>query len=244
MDLVEKLLSERQIHYTGNEIIGKKKYDEINVMNQVDLIYDFHQKLSGIEGEYLLSIPSNIGKKIHKYRVQEKRNLRYFYTVKDEGASDLFDVMLIKYCKTIFDKADNILSEIEDNEIYKNLIYRSMSRNEISIGDTSLENLFFNEVLSINNIKKISLDMIEWDIINLILKCRRKNANIDEQKIIDKFLYKESLDDTSLKFINLMLDYPIDFMKLCERKRDKRKDYPLEYYLKRINNYINRREFK
>ena len=90
----------------------------------------------------------------------------------------------------------------------------------------------------------MSLDMIEWDIINLVTKCRRKNIKYDEHKVIDKFLQNESLDDTSFEFINLILDYPSDFMKLCERKKEKRKEYSIEYYTKRLNNYIKRRDFK
>ena len=244
MNLIEKLLSERQIDYIGSESFIKQQYDEEKIMNQVDIICNFHKSMQNIDGEYLIALQSNIGKKIQKLKVQEKRNYRYFEEVRRKGANDLFDMILVKCCGPMFEKAEKILAHFDDNNFYMKLIYRSMKNNEVCLGDTSLENLYFDNCLCINSIKKMSLDMIEWDIINLVTKCRRKNIKYDEHKVIDKFLQNESLDDTSFEFINLILDYPSDFMKLCERKREKRKEYSIEYYTKRLNNYIKRRDFK
>ena len=244
MNLIEKLLSERQIDYIGSESVTKQQYDAEKILNQVDIIRDFHKKMQNIDGEYLIALQSNIGKRIQKLKVQEKRNYRYFEEVRRNGADDLFDMILVNCCGPMFEKAEKTLAYIDDSNFYMKLIYRSMKNNEVCLGDTSLENLYYDDCLCVNCIKKMSLDMVEWDIINFVSKCRRKNIKYDEHKVIDKFLQEESLYDTSFEFISLLLDYPSDFMKLCERKREKRKQYSIEYYTKRLNNYIKRRDFK
>ena len=56
MNLIEKLLSERQIDYIGSEAFIKQQYDEEKIMNQVDIICNFHKSMQNIDGEYLIAL--------------------------------------------------------------------------------------------------------------------------------------------------------------------------------------------
>lgn len=239
MDLLYKLLEEFEIEYCPDKIV-KPIYDENDILRQIDILCKFHKSTGNIKGEYLLVLDSNLGKRLQKLKIQERRNERYFNELKVKGAEDKFEKILLENCSGLFSQAKRSLDQAEDKGQYISLIFRSMNRNELSIGDGSSENLFYSNGVKVKNIKKISLDMVEWDLINFLFKVKRKNIKFDLDNAIKTFVTCEGLDQKSEEFIKAILEYPLDFMRLCEKRRQNKKSWTNQQYENKLYMCINK----
>lgn len=239
MELIYKLLDELNMEYSPQKS-GNIIYDENDILKQVKIISEFHKAAQNVNGEYLLILESNLGKRFQRLKVQLKRNERYFNEIRERGAADKFENALIENCSSIFQQAKYSLQQAENDCGYLELILRSMNRNELSIGDGSSENLFFNKKINIKNLKKITLDMVEWDMINFLFRMKRRNIKFDCNKVIKEFIRQEDLEQNSEDFIKAILEYPLEFMKLCDKKRQDKKPWTVQQYENKLYLYINK----
>lgn len=234
MDAIDKFLNEQGIRHVETKRMKMKTYNIDDLKNYIDILGEFHSRTSNISGEHLLSLPSNLGKNIRRLIIQERKNYKYFVDIKKNNDIDDFDKIVVSDCMNIFEDAYKIIHDINSDKDYLKLLYRSMCNNEVCVGDGNIENIFIDDGLCISNTQKICIDMIEWDFINLVVKMKKRRIYLDYDLLTDIYVKNESLDDTSREFINKMIHYPWEFMKICQRKRERSIEESCEYYQKKL----------
>ena len=123
-----------------------------------------------------------------------------------------------------------------DNESYFDLIRRSMNNYEMCLGRVDEGNLKLaeNEILKIRTTKYISYNLIEHDLFNYIKRIKRRNFNIQIEKVIDEFVYKSSLSEKSKNYLTALCNYPFETMKLIYKYRGY-DDNDYDDWIKKIN---------
>jgi hypothetical protein len=237
MESLKDYLEKRNINISPNqkERILQTNYNEYNILEQIDLICDFHNRVKDGEGIYLLRLQSNIGKEMEEYKVNIKRLRKMLLDIEREGIKDAFENELLSSGHQILFKAEACVKYIEESE-YIELIKRSMRSNELSIGSCENTNLWKNEnYICIFDTSKLCFNMVEWDCITYLSKIKRRGIHIDYGKVIESFVLKSGLDKISENYIKAMVSYPYEYMKVCARKREGKKKWSAEEYGEKLS---------
>jgi hypothetical protein len=68
------------------------------------------------------------------------------------------------------------------------------------------------------------------DCFCLLSKFKKRGIKLDYASLVNKFCEYENLDKNSSGFILALLSYPYEFMKCCNRYREKKKTWSEEEY--------------
>lgn len=195
----------------SNDIVIIDKKDGIYNKNDLDNIayidnlVKIQKAILTYDKPYSLGLSSFIWKDIEMFKMWNRRGRKI---IKDYNLKEL---------EGIVSKGENSI-----NSIYKipylNLIHRAMKRNEICVGKTSQSNIWNDEKINILDLSKMNFNLIEHDCYKYLLKFKKKGISLDYNKIIDHFIKSQSLSKDSSIYINSLLSYPYESMKIIQRE--------------------------
>lgn len=223
---------------TEKEPISKiNNIDESVIDNQLFVMSKFHKKAMGYKGYMDKRLDNKTGSTIEQYKVNARRVKRYLKNIRINSASNDFERLLLKKGNEYVQRAEKCISEIFISG-YMDIIQRSMNRTEICLGNADFTNLRKKEKLEVASIYKCCYNNVEMDCFNLLSKYKRKGLKLDWVTLVNKFCEYENLPYNSVRFILLMLSYPYEFIKCCNRYREQRKDWTEEQYEKSLEKSI------
>lgn len=226
------------LEYVKKEQVLLDNAKEEEILNQLLLISEFHKKTMGYKGYMGLSLDNKTGSTVEQYKVSIKRLRRYIKNIRLNSASSDFERKLLKVGFDYIKRAENCISEII-NSGYLEIIERSMKRAEICLGNTTFSNLNkTDDILEVCSLNKCSYNNIEMDCFYLLSKYRRKNLKLNYKDIVNKYCDYENLNENSSRFIIALLSYPYEFMRCCNRYREKSKTWSEEEYEERLEKAI------
>lgn len=212
------------------------KYEDITysmVREQIHIISEFHMKTLGYTGKMNKRLNNNIGRTVEQYKVYIKKLNRDLEKLRAKEANNQFE-------KTLQEKGDSYLIRAKSciDNIYKNnyidLIMRSMKNMEMCLGDTYFNNLRKKNTLEVKSVDDCCYNMVEMDLAYLLSKIKRKGINMDFNSLLEEFCELESLGDDSDSFIRSIISYPYEFIRCCNRYREKTKDWTEDEYASRL----------
>lgn len=211
---------------------------EAMIKNQVLNICEFHKKTIGYMEIMNKKLDNNIGKTVEQYKVYIKRLSRDLEDLKNKTPNSEFEQIILDKGEEYLTRARKCINTIYINN-YLGLIMRSMNRAEICLGDTNFDNLGKVETIEIRDIKDCCYNMVEMDLVYLLGKVKRRGIEVDFNSLIKEFCNLESLEQDSEKFITSMISYPYEFMKCCNRYREKSKSWTEDEYVLKLKKAIS-----
>lgn len=218
MDIITYLNNNNII--VDENIARKSDRNIIDISKQIDLIVMIQSRLMNNGVTIIPRINSTIGKDIESFRVQNKKVEKILNMIRVNDNKTSLDWYILEEGNVALDRAKKSFNAI-DNEIYFEIIRRSMSNYEMCLGRVDEGNLKLeeNEVLKIRTTKYISYNLIEHDLFKYIKRLNRRGFNIQTEKVIDEFIYKSSLSEKSKNYLISLCNYPYETMKLIYKYR-------------------------
>ncbi|MCM8709665.1 spore coat protein [Clostridium sp. SYSU_GA19001] len=207
--------------------------DEEAVLKQLLVISEFDKRVMGYKGYMGKRLDNKTGSVVEQYKVNIKRLKRYLKNIRMNSAASNFERVILKKGNDYLKRAESCISEIY-NAGYMDIIQRSMKNTEICLGNVDFSNLRKTEKIEIISIDKCCYNNIEMDCFNLLSKHKRKGAELDWKLLTEKFCEYADLSESSSRFILALLSYPYEFMKCCNRYREKSKDWSEKEYEERL----------
>lgn len=224
----------RILESENNELTALDDVSEEKLINQLYLISEFHKKTMGYNGYMGLRLNNKTGSTVEQFKVSIKRLKRYLKNIRINSAGSDFERKLLKIGFEYINRADSCISEIM-NSGYMELIERSMKRTEICIGNPNFNNLNKTEdVIEVISLNKCSYNNIEMDCFYLLRKYRKRNLELDYKALVNIYCGYEGLSENSSRFILALLSYPCEFIRCCNRYREKSKDWSEDEYIDRL----------
>ena len=210
MDIITYLNNNNII--VDENIARKGDRNIIDISNQIDLIVMIQSRLMNNGVTIIPRINSTIGKDVENFRVQNKKVEKILKSISLNDDKSNLDYYILEKGNIALERAKKSF-DVMDNEIYFELIRRSMNNYEMCLGRVDEGNLKFeeNEILKIRTTKYISYNLIEHDLFKYI--------NIQTEKVIDEFIYKSSLSEKSKNYLTALCNYPFETMKLLYKYR-------------------------
>ncbi|MBU5487927.1 hypothetical protein KQI77_07055 [Clostridium sp. MSJ-8] len=187
--------------------------NEENIYNQIITAHELHRILMGYYINGTTRISSTVGKKIEKTKVILKILEDEMIKNKEKSNNDLMKNFLLENGENIIKKAKEGLMKVECIS-YRELIKRSMRKNEMCLGKIDRSNLRVRESIEIGRVKYISYNMVEEDIYSYI---KQLNINGNKEKYIDFYVDIAKLTEKSKQYILALMSIPMDTLKLFGR---------------------------
>lgn len=218
MDIITYLNNNNII--VDENIARKGDRNIIDISNQIDLIVMIQSRLMNNGVTIIPRINSTIGKDVENFRVQNKKVEKILKSISLNDDKSNLDYYILEKGNIALERAKKSF-DVMDNEIYFELIRRSMNNYEMCLGRVDEGNLKFeeNEILKIRTTKYISYNLIEHDLFKYIKRIKRRGFNIQTEKVIDEFIYKSSLSEKSKNYLTALCNYPFETMKLLYKYR-------------------------
>lgn len=226
----------KQVENFKNEI----QYEDITtalVEEQIFNINEFHTRTLGYMELMNKRLDNNIGKTVEQYKVYIRRLEKELDNLNKKGPSNNFEKQLVEYGDLYLKRAKKCIDNIYMNN-YIGLIMRSMNRAEVCLGNTSFDNLRKESILEVRSVDNCCYNMLEMDLIYFLGKIRRKGVEVDFNILIKEFCRLEALESDSEKFILSILSYPYEFMKCCNRYRERTKKWTEDEYALKLEKAI------
>lgn len=241
---INEYFNANEVQVLGYYFESKKNAGMKDIEDQINLIIMLQKKIAGLSFGGVDRIESRIGKTLEEYKVQIRilnRDYNELFLKEKKSENDKYIIM---EGRKMLEQAERAINAISD-ELYFNIIRRSMNRKEICIGRVDSGNLKYEDNnIVIGNIKNISYNLIEEDFYRYIKRLQKKNIIFDENTLIKSFVYKSHLAYSSIIYLQGLCLYPRDFLRNWQRYRKNKMDKPQEYYMKefkRIEKYENRK---
>ena len=183
----------------------RKKQNNNSFDNDIDNLIQIQKILLNYYKPYSLGIPNVIWKDIETFKVWNRRGRRL---IKNYNFNELENVVR---------KAEIAIDTIYQSS-YLNLIHRSMRNNEICVGKVSSNNIWKDGNINIFDLSKMAFNLIEHDCYKYLFKYRKRKNSLDCNKIINSFIKSHNLDNDSKIYIENLLSYPYDSMKIIQKK--------------------------
>ncbi len=218
MDIITYLSNNNII--VDEDLTRKNDRSSIDISNQIDLIVMIQNRLMNNGITIIPRINSTIGKDVENFRVQIKKVEKGLKSINSNNKKSDLDFYILEKANIVLNRAKKSIGTM-DNEIYFELIRRSMNNYEMCLGRVDEGNLKIeeNDVLKIRTVKYISYNLIEHDLFNYIKRVKRKKFNIQVEEVIDEFVYKSSLSEKSKNYLTALCNYPFETMKLIYKYR-------------------------
>ncbi|MDO4535282.1 MAG: hypothetical protein Q4B63_05680 [Clostridium perfringens] len=205
------LTDELRVFLESNDIVIADKKDEnynktsIDKIVHIDNLVKIQKAILSYDKPYSLGLSSFIWKDIEMFKMWNRRGRKI---IKDYNLKELEDIV---------NKGENSI-----NTIYKipylNLIHRAMDNNEICVGKTSESNIWKSEKINVLDLSKMNFNLIEQDCYKYLFKFKKKGISLAYDKIVDHFIKRQSLSENSSIYINSLLSYPYESMKIIQRE--------------------------
>jgi hypothetical protein len=238
---LEQYLLENNIRvvssFKQNHILDNITEDK--VLEQIDIIHQFHSVAIKYEGFEYKVINNKIGKTVEKYKLLLRNLKKTIKKMESNTYSNNFEDTLLKNSDTYLKRAEDCM-EIVNNSNYIELVKRSMDRSELCLTNTYFNNIRSRNGLEIVSIKRCAYNMLEMDGVYVIRKLKRTGLDINYNKVIDYFCEIEGFNKNSGMFMKALCSYPHEYMKCCERYRLNKNTSNLNYYEIKLKNAMER----
>lgn len=226
----------KQVDNFGEEI----KYQSITtsmIKEQIHIISEFHRNTLGYTGRMNRRLDNNIGKTVEQYKVYTKKLDRDLEKLKEKDIHSEFEKVLLEKGDIYLTRAKYCIESIYNNN-YINLIMRSMKKVEMCVGNTYFNNLRKRKSIEIRDVDSCCYNMFEMDMAYLLSKIKKKGVSVDFDSLIREFCKVESLDINSINFIKAIISYPYEFIRCCNRYREKSKKWTENEYVSKLEKAI------
>lgn len=233
---LKEYLERKNIIVKECKLTSYKIENKEDVFRQIDNIIYFQRSVGAYKENLLPRIRASIGKELEEYKSQVILVERYIKNLQNKKNSNKIDDYIKSKEKEILYKAQISLKHIALKD-YREIIARSMSNYEICLGRVDESNLVLEDnKIIVGTIKYMTYNIKEHDIYSLIKRIKRKDIDISFQEIIDYYIEKEGLKETSRKYLEGLSNYPNEQLKVFKRyiegKYDLREEDILELIYK------------
>ena len=148
---------------------------------------------------------------------------------------DDFDYFIIEEGNKILARANRTINALDEN-MYLKLILRSMNDYEICLGKVDEGNLKKDGmIICIRNTRYISYNMLEHDCYNYIKRLKKKGYSGSVMEIVNDFSQKSGLGNESIDYIRVLVNYPIESIKILSKIKYDRSRFTNDEWVKEIN---------
>lgn len=228
----------KNIKILNNNFENRGQISLESVEKQISNIVIFQNLAKGYKDNILPRIGASIGRDLENYKVQIKNLELDLDSRVEKSDKNSIDTFILEYGESILDRAKRAVTQVE-NSNYKNLIRRSMSSYEVCLGRVDEGNLRMNKngKIEVGTIKYLTYNLIEHDFYSYLKRIIKKNISIDIEYLIECFVEKSSLTDDSIEYINGLILYPIESLRLWDKYRRNKKKLTYEEYIESFNRF-------
>lgn len=235
LDIIEYLNSNGIIVGEENFPRIKNKKKEWNVKNQISLIIEVQKILKGKKSYIIPRIESSIGHEIESFIVQTKKISKMIKLYEEKYYKYDFDYFIIEEGNKILARANRTINALDEN-MYLKLILRSMNNYEICLGKVDEGNLKKDGmIICIRSTRYISYNMLEHDCYNYIKRLKKKGYSGNVMEIVNDFSQKSGLGNESIDYIRVLVNYPIEAIKILSKIKYDRSRFTNDEWVKEIN---------
>lgn len=225
---ISDFLLNKDILVKQNKLYYFKEKSEENLLKQIKIINYLHNILSSY-GIGKSKLPCKIGKLVEGINVNIKlcrMQLSGIYMLRNRNK---VDNLLLEYGEKILERGQQTIIDISNID-YLGIVKRAMDKNEICIGNPSIENIIVMDKIEIGSIKGLSYNLVEEDIYKLLKDSSRENPNYNYDNLLSKYIEISNLKEESYKYIEILLNYPLDFFKEWKKYKKKSRGEDIEKY--------------
>lgn len=195
---------------------------------------EFHSRSKGYDMYIISKLCNDTGKLLESYKIYNKRLKKDLDRIRANEPSNTFEELLISIGDRYLKRAEVCVEHMLDCDYFE-LIKRSMDNVEICLVNTDFNNIVLNSnSLEVVDITNCSYDMVEIDCIRVMNKLKKSNININYNEVIKYFCHVEELGENSERFISAAVSYPFEFIRCCNRYREKSRKWTNDRFKKRL----------
>lgn len=209
---------------------------------QIDNIVTFQSLVKGYKDNILPRIGGSIGRDLESYKVQIKNLELDLETRSEKLDKNSVDTFILEYGDGLLIRGKSAIEQVE-NSNYRKLIRRSMADYEVCLGRVDESNLRIGEQgkIEIGTIKYLTYNLIEHDFYSYLKRLIRKDRGLNTEYLVEYFVEKSLLTDDSIEYLNGLISYPLESLRLWDKYRRNKKKLTDEEYVEafsrlRINN--------
>lgn len=234
--------TEKNIKIVNHSFENRETISLESVKRQIDNIIVFQTLSKGYKDNILPRICGSIGKDLESYKVQIKTLELDLDSRSEKIDKNSVDTFILEYGDSILSQAKRSVIQVE-NSNYTKLIRRSMSGYEVCLGRVGEGNLRVNESgeIEVGSIKYLTYNLIEHDFYSYLKRIIRKNRELNVEYLIELFVEKSLLTEDSSEYLNGLILYPLESLRLWDKYRKNKKrlteeEYIERFYTAKINN--------
>ena len=231
---MKEYLLDKDIVVNNDFFKGEKFQEEGEIEKQIILINDVHRVLMGFYSKGSIRIRSNLGRRLENIYSEIKKLESDYVKRQSEKSLNVMDEFIIKNGQELLKYTKDIIRGINRNK-YVEIIYRSMKRNEITLGRTDEANIRVFDNIEIGTLEYVSYNLVEEDIYNYLKKIKHRKIDIDLYSIIKNYVDLAHLNKVSEKYIQMLVSIPNDTLRQWYRYKQNKRDIEPEEYYKNIN---------
>jgi hypothetical protein len=222
-----------------NKKVNIEKENMEEIFKQVDNIIFFQRAFGKYKVNLFPRIRCTIGKEIDNFCGQALLIKKYLNRINNKENLKELDRYILENGSGLIEKVNNSLRHIENND-YRNIIKRSMNNYEVCLGRPDEGNLTVSEdgKIKIGTIKYLNYNLKENDIYFYIKKIKRRNILINIEEVIDYYILKENLGESSREYLKALVSIPNEELKILERIILGKIKVSEEEFLKEVNRVI------
>ena len=235
MDIIEFLNGNGIIVGEENFPKGSKKKYMWDIDYQIALMVEIQKIMMGKKSYIIPRIESSIGHEIESFIVQTKKISKMIKLYEEKYYKDDFDYFIIEEGNKILARANRTINAL-DEDMYLKLILRSMNNYEICLGKVDEGNLKKDGmIICIRSTRYISYNMLEHDCYNYIKRLKKKGYSGNVMEIVNDFSQKSGLGNESIDYIRVLVNYPIEAIKILSKIKYDRSRFTNDEWVKEIN---------
>lgn len=232
---VNEYLKSKGIIVSGKYFSHNSEFNMRSCENQIGIMVELHKILVNCKFNRLNRFGSTIGKEIEGFKVQLKRVERDYKEVFSKNSKNNVEKLFMSDGKKMIYQGHESIDYIYNNG-YLDIIKRSMNREEICLGRADSGNLRkVNGVFEIGTLKGMSYNLVEEDLYKYIKRIQKKDIKVDENDLINIFVYQSHLSLNSINYLKGLCRYPRDFFKTWEKYKENKKNKSEDEYLELLN---------
>lgn len=195
---------------------------------------EFHNRAKGYDMYLVSKLCNDTGKLVEGYKINNKRLKKDLDRIRANEPANTFEELLVSIGDRYLKRAEVCVECMLDSDYFE-LIKRSMDNVEICLVNIDFNNIRFNSnSIEVVDSSHCSYDMLEVDCIRVMNKLKKSSINIDYREFIKYFCHIEKLGENSERFISAAVSYPCEFIRCCNRYREKSRKWTNKRFKKRL----------
>jgi hypothetical protein len=209
-------LEEKGIFILNGKI--EKNQESGSILNQIDNIIFFHNKIGPYKENLFPRIGASIGKEVNSYYSQILLINKYLRKIEEKNSLNSIDFYLISRGEALVNSGKKALNHIYANN-FRSLIERSMKNYEVCLTRVDEGNLKVEEdkKIIVSTVRYLTYNLKEHDIYSYIKKIKRREIDLSIDEVINYYIKSTELSDDSKEYLRALSSYPNEELKLVER---------------------------